>query len=63
MPSPSLARIIYTALGQQSVGQLLGNAVNQTKVIQNNFPFFRDLCGDSVEGTKRKANGSIEEFA
>ena len=39
MPAPSLARIIYASLGHQGVGQLLGNVVNQTKVICNNFPF------------------------
>lgn len=63
MPAPSLARIIYASLGHQGVGQLLGNVVNQTKVIYNNFPFSRDLCGDSVEGASRKAIDSIEELA
>jgi hypothetical protein len=63
MPAPSLARIIYTPLGRQSVAQVLGNVVNQTKVIYNNFPFSRDPCGDSVEGTSIKAKDSIQELA
>jgi hypothetical protein len=50
-------------MGTKVLGQLLGNVVNQTKVIFKNFPISLQAWGDSVEGSKINSNGSIEELA